>query len=126
MMTPELKTCLDYCDHGEGGGEPYLPTLHGLIVNAVSAELASKRDAQLCRAREAMQQLKGGRNDIEDLRAVNALSAALSTSAPCPHEEEAKRLREELYKAHLEDYGTGHECCCDDCKAYRRKAKEGK
>jgi len=42
-MTPELETCLNYCDHGEGAGEggtgtPYLPTLRGLIVNAVNAE----------------------------------------------------------------------------------------
>jgi hypothetical protein len=42
-MRPELKTCLDYCDHGEGtgpdgDGTPYLPTLRGLIVNAVNAE----------------------------------------------------------------------------------------
>ena len=43
-MTPELKTCLDYCDHGEGTGldgtgTPYLPTLRRLIVNAVNAEV---------------------------------------------------------------------------------------
>lgn len=42
-MTPELETCLNYLDHGEGAGaeKPYLPTLRGMIINAVAAECAS-------------------------------------------------------------------------------------
>jgi hypothetical protein len=41
---------------------------------------------QLCRAREALNQLKKSRNDIEDLRAISALPAALLSVSPCEHE----------------------------------------
>ena len=117
-MTPELETCLNYLDHGEGGGAPYLPTLRGMIVNAVAAELASLRASlaamteakekaegerdeartALCRAREALDRISDidkspVYGEVHILRTM-ARNALLSSSAPCPDKARVRQLEE--------------------------------
>lgn len=98
-MTPELKTCLNYCDHGEGSGtEPYLPTLHGLIVNAVNAETTTLRTenealkGQLCRAKAAFEKTT---DHLADTFLWGKVRSALSSSSPCPHAARVKELEEQ-------------------------------
>ena len=70
-------------------------------IRSLRAQLA-ERDAQLCRAREEVREAvvhdmnvhhipEGACHDIFD-----SIDAALSSTAPCSHAEEAKRLREAI------------------------------
>ena len=83
-------------------------------IKTLEAELAEAR-GQLCRAREIIEKARG----VEEDEYVVEVGEALSSSSPCRHEAENKRLREFLESGLCDDAG------CLDCRV-ARNILEGK
>ena len=83
--------------------EKLIAELHRLLVGTLEREI-ERRDAEICQLREALELVvcdfeMRSPMDIQcekDAERSKICLAALSSTGPCPHEEEIKRLREAL------------------------------